>query len=245
MDLNFEKKYHPLEKSHWWFSKRRELAVEWTSDFPKDAAILDIGCSSGALLCELKERGFQQLYGIDVSENAVALAHEHGLQNTQVMDGANVTFESEKFDVVIASDCLEHIDDDQAALEHWLRILKPGGMLILFVPAYMFLWSAHDEINHHCRRYNSKQVVSIVQAAGFEIERKGFWNFFFFPGIALLRLAQRLLPKSNKPIDDLSQPPALINSVLSGIIHIENRLLRYINLPVGISTYVVAKKPIS
>lgn len=245
MDLEFEKKYHQLEKTHWWFRRRRDLVVDWVANFSKDVTILDIGCSSGALLSDLKSKGFSGLYGIDISASAIALARENGHRNTQLMDGGNITFDDEMFDVLIASDCLEHIDDDQAALAHWFRILKPGGTLILFVPAYMFLWSAHDEANHHKRRYTSKQVVTRVKATGLRIQRAGFWNFFLFPVIALLRLFQGLLPKSSKKIDDLNQPPALINGILSGLLHIENRLLKSINLPVGISTYVVAKKAAS
>jgi SAM-dependent methyltransferase len=243
MDTNFEQKYHQFEKSHWWLLKRRELIVQWISKFPKDVAILDIGCSSGVLLTDLKNRGYCKLHGIDVSGNAVALAREHGHRSAQVMDGGNVTFEDESFDVVIASDCLEHIEDDKRALYHWHRILKPGGTLILFVPAFMFLWSTHDVVNHHRKRYSNRELVNLAQSAGFKIERKGFWNFFLFPGIALIRLLLFLLPNSSNQDYKLNQPSAFINSVLANIITVENRLLRHVDLPIGISTYVVVRKP--
>jgi len=243
MDINFEKKYHQIAKTHWWLLKRRELIVEWLSQCPKDAAILDVGCSSGVLLSDLKSKGYSNLHGVDVSESAIALAREYGHESVRVMDGSSLDFEPSTFDVIIASDCLEHIEQDAAALDNWCRILKPGGTLILFVPAHMFLWSAHDVENHHCRRYSSRQLVSRIQSAGFSVKRKGFWNFFLFPGIALLRFYEWLLPNKNKRVSDLYEPPRLINNALARLIHVENWLLRYINLPVGISTYVVAQKP--
>lgn len=243
MEINFEKKYHQIAKTHWWLLKRRELIVEWLSQFPKDAAILDVGCSSGVLLTDLRNNGFRNLSGIDVSESAIALAREHGHESVQVMDGSNINFKPATFDVIIASDCLEHIEQDEVALDNWRRILKPGGTLILFVPAYMFLWSAHDVENHHCRRYSSRQLVSRIRSAGFDVKRKGFWNFFLFPGIALLRFYEWLFPHKQKRVSDLYEPPRLINNALAGLMHVENRLLRYIDLPVGISTFVVAQKP--
>lgn len=243
MDINFEKKYHQIAKTHWWLLKRRELIVEWLAQVPKDAAILDIGCSSGVLLTDLKNKGYRNLHGIDVSESAIALAREYGHEAVQVMDGSNITFNPGTFDVIIASDCLEHIEQDTLALDSWCKILKPGGTLILFVPAYMFLWSAHDVENHHCRRYTSKQLVSRIKTAGFNVRRKGFWNFFLFPGIALLRFYEWLFSGKSERVSDLYQPPALINNTLARLMHVENRLLRYINLPIGISTFVVAQKP--
>lgn len=243
MDIDFEKRYHQVAKTYWWLLKRRELIVEWLSRFPKDAVILDIGCSSGVLLTDLRKQGYRNLYGIDVSESAVALAREYGHEAVQVMDGSNIHFDTATFDVIIASDCLEHIEQDQAALDNWCRILKPGGTLIVFVPAHMYLWSAHDVENHHCRRYSSKQLVSLMESTGFTVKRTGFWNFFLFPGIALLRFYEWLFPKTDQRVSDLYAPPKLINSMLAGLIHIENRLLRYIDLPIGISTFVVAEKP--
>lgn len=243
MDIDFEKKYHQIAKTHWWLLNRRALIVEWLSRFHRDAMILDIGCSSGVLLSDLKSQGFHRLYGIDVSESAIALAREHGHDAVQVMDGSSPDFNPGTFDVIIASDCLEHIEQDTVALDNWRRLLKPGGTLIVFVPAYMFLWSAHDVENHHCRRYSSRQLVARATSAGFDIKRKGFWNFFLFPGIALLRFYEWLIPKKTKRMSDLYQPPRLVNNALAKLIHFENLLLRYIDLPIGISTFVVAQKP--
>jgi SAM-dependent methyltransferase len=243
MNLDFEEKYHQLEQTHWWFKKRRELVVSWVRKHRKDSAILDIGCSSGALLTDLNEVGYNNVSGIDVSETAVALAQQNGHDKASVMDGASTTFPAAQFDILVASDCLEHIENDETALADWMRILKPGGTLILFVPAYQFLWSAHDEVNHHFRRYTGKLLRTRVRNAGFTIARKGFWNFFLFPAISAVRLAQRMLPKSKKPVDDLKQPGPFTNKVLSAVIQVENSLLQGMNLPVGISTYVVAKKP--
>src|SRR5207253_9325776 len=120
--------------------------------------ILDIGCAGGPLLLDLKNAGFYNLYGVDVSEKAAEVCKQRGLENVYVMDGHNPEFEENSFDVIIASDSLEHLQDDMLALKNWNRLLKPGGELYVFVPAFMYLWSKHDVVNQHFRRYTAVEL---------------------------------------------------------------------------------------
>jgi len=242
MDLSYEKKYHLLEKSHWWFQKRREMVVALLTDIDKKAAILDVGCAGGRLLEDLEILGFENTYGLDISETAIALCKENGRKNAFVMDGGNTTFEDEMFDVLVASDSLEHIENDEQALEDWFRILKPGGKLIVFVPAYQFLWSDHDVVNHHFRRYTCTNLQQKVKAAGFEIKRAGYWNGSLFPPIAVVRLFQRLFKSKGKREDDLSLPPKFVNTTLRGVLHVENKVVKSVGLPFGVSAFVIVEK---
>ena len=151
--------------------------------------ILDIGCSSGIFLEELLQMGFNvdHLFGIDISEEGIAKAKARGLKHVFVMDGAKIDFPEESFDLLISSDSLEHIETEQAALSCWTTLLKPKGRLIIFVPAFMFLWSAHDVVNQHFRRYTRKELTAKIQQFPYQIEQSGYWNFSLFFPIAIVR----------------------------------------------------------
>jgi len=163
-----------------------------------------------------------------------------------VMDAQQPDFPPASFEVITASDVLEHLADAPRAVAAWYRLLRPGGTLLVFVPAFKCLWSRHDEVNHHFHRYRAGELASLLRAAGFEIQRQGYWNFFLFPPVALLRLARRLAPASAKalPVGDLRPIPSLLNSLLICLLRLENRLvLAGLDFPWGISAMVVARKP--
>ena len=239
----YEKKYHELEKNHFWHKARRKYILQLLKDSSKDLSILDIGCSSGILLNELVEIGFNvdNLYGIDISPNAVQQSKENGIQNSFLMDASNIDLKRE-FDIIIASDCLEHLEYDEKALRNWYEILKPGGSLYVFVPAFMILWNAHDLANMHFRRYTRKALKKKLYESGFEINKSSYWNFFLFLPILLVRLISRLkASKTQSSTGDLDEIPKF-NNLLFNLIRFENKLLSYINLPFGVSTYCIAKK---
>ncbi len=238
MEKEFESLYHDLESWHWWFKSRREKVVSMIPSKTK-GKILDVGCASGYLLRDLENKGFgkKQIVGVDISEKAVAKAKELGY-NAHIMNGADISFEKESFEVLIASDCLEHIENDKKALENWLSLLKPGGMAVIFVPAFMFLWSGHDVINHHFRRYALRELKYKAKQAGFTVKKSGFWNFALFFPIALVRT----LKKSQNDKGDLGEPGKVINGILLLLLRIENALMKVLRWPVGVSTFVVLEK---
>ena len=182
MDKEYEIKYHSEEENNWWFVARRNAILKLLGKVDKSAKILDIGCAGGPLLLDLKAAGFKNAYGLDFSENAVSKCKERGLENVFVMDGHDPKFDTESFDIIISSDSLEHLENDMKALKNWHTILKPNGTLFIFVPAFMYLWSEHDEINHHYRRYTSDNLKKKVESVGFKVEKESYWNFcMFFP----------------------------------------------------------------
>lgn len=245
MDIEYEVKYHQLEEKYWWFQARRDMVFRLIQDLrlPNDAPILEIGCSGGPLLHRLREAGYNNLTGIDVSEAGIAVAEQRGIPNVSCMDGANLTFPDNSFDLVIASDVLEHIENEAKALQEWKRVLRPGGQLLVFVPAFQFLWSKHDEVNQHFRRYSAAQLVSTINNAGLHVRRRSYWNVGLFFPTAAVRFLKKLAPKDDRPAkDDLFEAPPLVNNLLSGFIMAENRLLQAINAPIGVSVFALASK---
>ncbi|GAA3935255.1 class I SAM-dependent methyltransferase [Hymenobacter algoricola] len=245
MDLAYETKYHELEEQHWWFQSRRDVVFSLIQDLhlSKEAAILEVGCSGGPLQQRLRNEGYSNLTGIDLSESAIALAQQRQIPNVQLMDGARLDFTDASFDVVVASDVLEHIEDEQQALREWLRVLRPGGQLLVFVPAFNLLWSEHDVVNHHFRRYSGEELRTALTRAGLKVKRLSYWNSTLFLPAAAVRLLQRFraTPK-NLPSGDLQTLPGSMNGALLALLRFENRLLRHVNLPVGISTFALAQK---
>lgn len=251
MQVQYEALYHQLEENHWWFRGRRDSVFDQIKrlKLPTSAAILEIGCSGGPLQQRLREAGFQHLTGIDISETAIALAHQRQIPNVSVMDGARLDFPDASFDLVVASDVLEHIEDEQQALREWRRVLRPGGQLLVYVPAYPQLWSQHDVVNRHFRRYTGATLQQALRTGGLQVLRQSYWNFTLFFPTYLIRQAQRLT-SGPKPADeagtgDLAALPQPLNRSLIWLLQAENRLLRHLNLPVGVSVFALARKPVS
>jgi len=251
MDLTYEAKYHQLEERHWWFAGRRDVVYDLIQrlQLSPTAAILEIGCSGGPLMQRLRAAGYTDLTGIDVSAPAIELAQARGVPNVSVMDGAALEFADTRFDLVIASDVLEHIENEAKALSEWTRVLKPGGQLLVFVPAHSYLWSEHDVVNHHFRRYSRAGLVAALIRAGLRPSRSSFWNAAMYFPTAALRLGRRLVsgPVSSekKPgaTGDLHHFAGPANAALLGWVKAENRLLRHVDLPLGVSVFALAQKP--
>ncbi len=248
MEKVYEQKYHELEREQWWFRSRRDMVLRYVRQFPAEK-ILDIGCSSGLLLENLQEEGFlnEQLYGIDISPEGIEKCREKGFDNCHVMDGAAIDLPKDSFDLLVASDCLEHIENDKKALANWYGLLRPGGVLICFVPAFMSLWSAHDVVNHHFRRYTKKELVEKMQAAEFKVMRSGYWNALLFPPVFAFRKVKNMLgtlKKEHEPQEDLQPTASVVNAALTNLLRLENALLENgtISFPFGVSTFCIAKK---
>ena len=249
MQKQFEDHYHNIESSHWWFVARRQAVHDLVvkAQLPPEARILEIGCSGGLLMEQFRREGFTRVEGIDISQDGIDLCRQKKL-SAQVMDAQKLDFPDASFDFVTASDVLEHLADEGGALREWRRVLKPGGTLLVFVPAFMFLWTAHDVANKHQRRYRSSELNHRMQAAGFTIARSSYWNSFLFPAIALVRVVKHLVTGGKLPVDgghgDFFVPPKVINQTLLGLVRLENSLLRLgVNWPLGVSAMALGRNP--
>ena len=204
MEVDFEKKYHEVEKENWWFVSRRMYLLDLLRKAPKDGKILDVGCSSGIFLKDLEQMGFkiENLFGIDISDTAIENCKNNGIQNAFVMDAQNIKL-SEKFDFIIASDCLEHLEYDVKAIHNWKKFLKNGGIMYVFVPAFQSLWSYHDDANKHYRRYTKNELKTKLSSADLVILKSSYWNFALFLPVYIFRKLSSFLPQSKKEVGQI------------------------------------------
>ena len=243
MEKDFEKKYHDVEIDHWWFKSRRNYLLDLLKNAPKNSKILDIGSSSGIFLKDLEALGFknENLFGIDISEIAIANCKANGIANAFVMDAQNITL-TETFDIIIASDCLEHLQEDVKAIKNWKTLLKIGGTLYVFVPAFMSLWSYHDVVNMHHRRYTKSELKAKIVAENLEIIKSSYWNFFLFMPVYLFRKVSANFQKNKSGASDSTIGNPIFNNVVLNLIGLENKLLKVVNFPFRVSVFCIAKR---
>ncbi len=243
MEKGYEEKYHAFEENNWWFQSRRHTILSMIENLPKDSKIIDIGCSGGVLLNALKSHGFSNITGIDFSPEAIDKCKKNNISSCFIMDAHNPDFKDETFDLAIVSDCMEHLKDDEIALKNWNRILKKGGQAIIFVPAFMSLWSDHDTVNYHFRRYTKKELIDKSIRSGFLVSKSSYWNFLmFFPVYIFRKLKNVMRDTRKKPEDNLQHFNPFSNYILKSWLSIENIFFKLWGLPVGVSVMVTLKK---
>jgi SAM-dependent methyltransferase len=160
----------------------------------------------------------------------------------EVIPPSTPRFGSAVFDAVMASDVLEHIEADHRAMSEIARVLKPGGVVIVTVPAHQWLFSRHDAALHHWRRYSKARLRRLVQAGGFRVRRLSYWNAILFPGICLHRLVEKFRPAGGPGSDTTASAPWLINEALAGLMTAEAGILRHLPLPWGLSLIAVGER---
>lgn len=205
-----------------------------------DARILDAGCGTGGLIKNLRpEFPGWSWQGVDASPLACELARERA--DVEVIEASltKLPHAADEFDAMVSADVIYHIEDDELALREMNRTLRPGGMLIINVPAYQWLWSYHDEAVHSKRRYGRRELHDKLIAAGFDCVVLTHGNMFLLPLIVLRR---KLWPAPQSGSDVKTYSP-LVNRVLRGVMALEHRLLSIFgNLPMGCSLLAVARK---
>ncbi|HEX4106594.1 MAG TPA: class I SAM-dependent methyltransferase [Solirubrobacteraceae bacterium] len=240
MDEEYELQTHRLEDFHWWYRGRREVidAVVRSLELPSDACILDAGCGSGRNMVELARYG--TVTGIELAEASVARARARAVG--EVVHGSvyEMPFETASIDFAVSLDVIEHLDDDLLALRELRRVVRPGGRALVTVPAYPWLWSSHDHVNHHRRRYTRTMLDTVVADAGWEMDRLTHFNSVLFPAAAIARGLQRIGSSGRPPRSDLERTPRPLNRILSAPLSMEARLIgRGRSIPVGLSLLVV------
>lgn len=237
-------KMYELEDRYWWFIGRRKL-VKWLlrehNPNGSNSLVFDLGCGTGLNLSSFNDE-FKTI-GSDISKEALGFCRERQLENLFSCKAEAIPLANDSVDLVTALDVLEHVREDLPALKEINRVLKPGGKLIVIVPAYGFLWSEHDEALHHYRRYVAREMRAKMTASGFEIERSTYFiSALFFP-ILFFRLWQGLRRTSIEASVSYRLPPAWINRLLVTCLDIERALINHFNLPFGVSLIVVGRKP--
>jgi SAM-dependent methyltransferase len=230
------------EEWYWWH-RARELILHRVlrSHAPANARILDVGCGAGATTASL--RAFGSVLGLDIGSEVLTRAHERNLPVAR-SSAARLPVPPGAFDVVVALDLLEHLDDDVGAAEEIRAALAPGGFLLATVPAYPFLWSSHDIALEHRRRYARRQLLAVLERAGFELELCSYVMSAILPAAMAVRLAERLRPRAQRPAQSGYLPlPSLLNSLLTHLVGLDGYLVRWLNLPFGLSVLALARRP--
>ncbi|TJY40733.1 class I SAM-dependent methyltransferase [Cohnella pontilimi] len=234
-----------LEQDHWWFVGRRNVieSVMRThiDSLGPESRILDAGCGTGGNL-ELLSRMGCEVMGLEMEQGAAEIAQSKS--GKAVYLGSlpdQVPFADESFDLIVLLDVLEHIEDDLGALETLTAKLKPGGSLLITVPAFQFLWSSHDESHHHKRRYRLNELTGKMKQCNLQPKYASYFNTWLFPAIAAVRILHKKLRISGKT-DDLSMPSTFLNKLLAGIMSSERHLLKRAKLPFGVSIVAIGQK---
>jgi SAM-dependent methyltransferase len=231
-----------LEDHHRWFIGRRTILDRALSYFVgRSALAVDVGCGSGRNL-EIPARHSGRVFGLDSSPTAVKLAAGRGFTVLRA-DGDAIPLATSSAHLMAALDILEHMDDDMATLTEFHRVLRPGGHLLLAVPANRFLWSEHDEALRHRRRYIASELHIKLNHSVFEVLKRSYVVFFPFSAILGYRLFRGIFPKNPlAPKASHVRVPSLLNRFFVSLLALEARLLRSVNLPFGSSIVVVARK---
>jgi SAM-dependent methyltransferase len=240
MELEYELQTHRAEDRHWWYQGRRrvlESAIERLG-LPTHAHILDAGCGSGRNMVELAHHGV--VTGVELSDTSVHLARERDAGEVIAGSVMDMPFEDSSFDLTVSLDVIEHLEDDVGALRELRRVTTPGGALLVTVPAYQWLWSGHDVVNHHYRRYNRRTLLTAAESAGWKLERFTNFSSLTLPAAILLRMLERFIPSTTKSSLDLWVPPAPLNWALRQPLNLEASVIgRGGSIPAGLSLLAV------
>jgi len=245
MDERIYYDINQIEEEHWWYKARRKIIYYWAitrSKEPIESKILDIGCGTGFNLKNLSKNGYSNTIGLDISLLALNFANKKGVNPLVAGNSNHLPFTDSIFDLLLALDMLEHVENDNLTLEEIFRITKTDGKVVFFVPAIPLLWGYQDEVGHHFRRYTRKNLSKKVNKAGFKIQKISYVNSFLFPIIFFARMFFKLFPKSMNKVSESQLSPSWMNNILYKIFLSELFLLKHINFPLGVSILCVCNK---
>jgi SAM-dependent methyltransferase len=253
MERTFYQDMRLAEDWDWWHAGRRRVLARIlrrglsSCGLPVSGAeILDVGCGTGGTTAFLGRE--HRVIGCDVATDAVRLARGRGLALVRA-SAESLPFSPASFDVVLALDVLEHHDDDSAVALEARRVLRPGGLLLVTVPCFSFLWGPHDVLSHHRRRYVLPSLRASLERGGLRILRASYFNALLFPAAAMVQLVRRLLRRGRpvEPRSDMADPqstPRLFNAMLRETFAAEGPWLSRFPLPFGISAFALARRPL-
>lgn len=228
-----------LDQRHWWYRGRREILAELIRRVaapPADARILEIGCGTGHNLEMLRRFGTIDAVELDDESRAIAerrLGRDIICARLPELEG----IADRHYDLIATLDVIEHIDDDQAAVGAIAGKLKRGGKFVMTVPAHPWMWSAHDTVNHHKRRYSKAQLKQLIETSPLKLEKLGYFNSLLFPLAVADRVASKVRGKDDA---DVKLPSRPLNSALEAVFSSERHFVGRLPLPPGLSLFAVA-----
>lgn len=235
MDPEYGQLYRDLYERHWWWRSREKLILDElrrARPSGKWPSILDVGCGDGLFFSELSKCG--EVEGVEPEAKLVSREFEHSIHTVPFDDRFQP---GKRYDLILMLDVLEHLEDPVAALKSAERLLEPGGTLLLTVPAFMVLFTLHDEINHHRTRYTKRTLSEQIAKTNLSIVDARYFFHWLFPVKLGVRMIQAVTRPSPSPP---GVPPQWLNRCLTSISRIEDRVLRPLRLPFGGSLLVLA-----
>lgn len=247
METHIYDQFAALENRHFWFRGRRaiffDLLDQELGGPRQDLRILEVGCGPGGMLSPLSRYG--TVHGLDIALDALRYCRHRGFPHMALGSGTQLPFADASFDLVALFDTIEHIQDDQGVLAEVRRILKPGGAVVVSVPAYQFLYSQNDRLVHHQRRYTRAHLDRLLRAERFAPRKLTYFNTFLFPlilpAVLVLKLKERLfgLPRGQTNLSHEFAPP--INGLFAWLMATERWFLRHCEFPFGHSLVAIAR----
>ena len=228
-----------LDERHWWYRGRREVLaalIRRVANPPPNSRVLEIGCGTGHNLSMLGE--FGRVDALELDEEARAFAEKRlgrSVMSAPLPEIAGVP--DSHYDLIGAFDVIEHIEHDEAAVATIASKLKPGGTFVMTVPAHQWMWSAHDVVNHHKRRYSKRQLRKLIQKSPLRLEKLGYFNSLLFPLAVAERMSSKLRGKDDA---DIKLPSAPLNNALERVFAAERHLIGRVPLGAGLSLFAVA-----
>ncbi len=240
--------FFKVEETHWWWIGRKNIIKSLLNAkrVRSKNIILDAGCGTGSNIIFFNQ--FGTTYGIDISPIATKFCQIRGIKNVVTGDVSKLPYKNNFFDIVSCMDVLEHIENEEKVIKEIFRVLKPGGELLLTVPALPFLFSKHDNAQGHFRRYNRKYLRKMLLLSGFEEERISYFNTLLSFPIIILRLLSKFESFSSLADFDAKMnydiyKAHVFNNLLTSIFSLEAKILKRMDLPFGVSIVAFYKKP--
>lgn len=232
------------ERTHWWFAGRIQIFASVVRGYLAGSAneIVDIGCGTGGMLPLLRK--FGTVYGLDRDASAVRYARERGYAEVVQADARALPYADGRFDLTVAADLIEHLEDPAPFVSELSRVTKPGGLILVTTAAFPILWSQLDELNRHYRRYTKRTLARDLSHPDLKLVRMRYYNVLLFFPILLLRFVERIFSRSGTTAEGLRElqvPPGPVNAALRTLIASE-RFLLPVPFPCGVSLLAVLRK---
>lgn len=247
MNIDEYGRMYAVEDTHWWYVGMREATLGLLNGHLDDSApqrprILDAGCGTGGLLIHLEKLGWAA--GVDLSATALSFARRRELPHLARASVEALPFADATYDLVTCMDVLYHlqVQEDLAALAEFRRVLRPGGWLLVKVPAFEALRGQHDQTVHTRHRYTIRELCEKLAVSGFQVERATYANTLLMPLAAAKRGLEQVLPLAPEGSSDIAPPSGWLNHILTVVLQAEARLVQRVDLPVGVSAMALARR---
>lgn len=247
MERDEYSKMYDLEASYWWFLGKQSLVKSQIGRLPlpgfKEVRLLDVGAGTGIIMKVLEK--FGKVCGMELSLEAIGFLKRRNLDPIVRSDANDaLPFRNETFTVITCLDVLEHLDNDVDLIREMFRVCRPGGYVLVTIPAFQAFWSVHDKVLHHRRRYTKNRLLAILKKTDFRVLKLSYYNVMMsIPILVIRKIRASRIPLQESQSDFSIQLPSFFNRALTGLYRAEISLLRFFSYPFGVSLVVTLQKP--